>query len=509
MDINNFVVTPKQMKILENASHCAGVSLSMLMDNAGRSLAEKILNILQDNRYINKVYILAGNGNNAGDGFVCAQILSNNALSVKVIMLCGDAKTELSKAAYSKINGIDVTSDYENIDFTDCLVSDCVFGTGFHGELPENVTALFNTINNSTCIKVACDIPSGASALDGYCSNGTLDCDYTVTFGAIKTGMLLSPCREACGKIIVADIDIPKQEYIKIEKPVIKLDNDYIKKLIPIRKATSHKGDFGKLINICGSKNYTGAAALSSLSALRSGVGICTVASPTSVTSIIGGAVFEATYLPLEEDENGQISFSNYDVLAENIKCASAVLIGCGLGVSDDIKKLVEKIILNAECPLIIDADGINAILDRIDILKNTKASIILTPHPGELARLLNISTKEVLKERVRLASEFSEKYRVTLVSKGSGTVIATPDGSLYFSTAGNPGLSRGGSGDVLAGMIASFSAQGLSPEAAACAGVFLHGTTADIVAEKISVQGMLPSDIIKELPLVFKAIDR
>ncbi len=509
MDINNFVVTPKQMKILENASHCAGVSLSLLMDKAGRSLAENILTILQDKTHINNVYILAGNGNNAGDGFVCARILYNKGINVKVIMLCGDAKTELSKSAYSKMNSIDIIYEYEGIDFTDCVVCDCVFGTGFHGELHENITALFNTINNSTCIKVACDIPSGASALNGYCSIGTLQCDYTVTFGAIKTGMLLSPCREDCGEIIVAGIDIPKQEYIKIDKPVIKLDTDYIKNLIPARKATSHKGDFGKLINICGSRNYTGAAALSSLSALRSGVGICTIASPKSVTSIIGSAVFEATYLPLEEDESGQITLSNYGILSENIKGATAILIGCGLGISDDIKKLVEKIILNAECPLIIDADGINALLDRIDILKNTKASIILTPHPGELARLLNISTKEVLKVRVRLASEFSEEYGVTLVSKGSGTVIATPDGRLYFSTAGNPGLSRGGSGDVLAGMIASFSAQGLSPEAAACAGVFLHGTTADIVAEKTSVQGMLPSDIIKELPLVFKAIDR
>lgn len=509
MNINNFIVTPKQMKILENASHCVGVSLSMLMDNAGKSLAERIQNILQEKTYINNVYILAGNGNNAGDGFVCAQFLCNHNIKVNVIMLCGDVKTELSQVAYSKMHGIDITFEYDKIDFSDCLVVDCVLGTGFHGELPDNLTELFTTINSSTCVKVACDIPSGTSALNGYCSNGTLQCDYTVTFGAIKTGMLLSPCREACGEIIVADINIPKQEYIKLEKPVIKLNTDYVKKLIPIRKATSHKGDFGKLINISGSKNYTGAVALSSLSALRSGVGICTIASPKCVTSIIGSSVFEATYLTLEEDKNGQISFSNYDILAENIKCASAVLIGCGLGISDDIKKLVEKIILNAECPLIVDADGINSILDRIDILKNTKASIILTPHPGELARLLNISTKEVLKERVRLASEFSKEYGVTLVSKGSGTVIATPDGRLYFSTAGNPGLSRGGSGDVLAGMIASFSAQGLSPEDAACAGVFLHGTTADIVADKISVQGMLPSDIIKELPLVFKAIDR
>lgn len=509
MDINNFVVTPNQMKILENASHCAGVSLSALMDNAGKAIAERIISILQAETYINNVYILAGNGNNAGDGFVCAQKLAENNINVKIIMLCGEPKTDLSKASFNQMKGIDVTSEYNSIDFSDSIVVDCVFGTGFHGELPLSIASIFNTINNSKCIRIACDIPSGSCALNGYCSNDTLHCNYTVTFGAIKTGMLLSPCREACGEVIVADICIPQNEYYNIEKPVVKLDTDYVKKLIPKRKPTSHKGDFGKLINISGSRNYTGAVALSSLSALRSGVGICTIASTKSVCSIIGSSVFEATYLPLEEDENGQILFSNYDKLAKKIEGATAVLLGCGLGISDDIKMLTKKIILNAECPLIIDADGINAVLDRIDILKNTKASIILTPHPGELARLLNISTKEVLKERVRLASEFSKEYGVTLVSKGSGTIIASPDGRMYISTYGNPGLSRGGSGDVLAGMIASFSAQGLSPEDASCAGVFLHGTTADIVADKMSVQGMLPSDIIKELPLVFKAIDR
>lgn len=507
MDINNFVVTPKQMKFLENASHCAGVSLSELMDNAGKCLFDVVYSILKQNSSITNIYILAGNGNNSGDGFVCAKLLKENNYNAKIILLAGEPKTELSKNAFNKLEGIEIISDFENLVFNNSIVIDCVFGTGFHGELPENLKDLFTRINNEDCLKVACDIPSGGCALNGYCCEGVIKCAYTVTFGAKKTGMLIYPLREMCGEIIVADINIPKSEYDKIDNPVINLDTEYVKGLIPKRKATSHKGNFGRLINICGSINYTGAAALSTLAALRSGVGICTVATPKSVASIIGSSIYEATYLPLEENSSGQIKYSSY--IIDNLKDASAILIGCGLGVSEDIKKLVSEVILNAKCPVIIDADGINAILDRIDILKNTEASIIITPHPGELAKLLNTSTKQVLKERVTLAAEFSEKYNVTVVSKGSGTVIATPNGKLYFSSVGNPGLSRGGSGDVLAGIIASFSAQGLSPENSACAGVYLHGLAADIVADKMSMQGMLPSDIIKELPLVFKAIDR
>jgi len=287
------------------------------------------------------------------------------------------------------------------------------------------------------------------------------------------------------------------------------LSYQYVNNLIPERNPNSHKGTFGKLINISGSKSYTGAAALSTLSALRSGVGLCTLASCESVTTIISGAIFEATYLPLTEDINGQIAFSNFDKIFESTKTANAVLIGCGLGKSCEITELVSKLIKNIECPIILDADGINAILDRIDILRNTKASIILTPHPGEFARILNISTQKVLENRIELSAQFAKEYGVIMVAKGAGTIVSTPDGYSYISTTGNPGLSRGGSGDVLAGIISSFVAQGLSPVDAACAGVFLHGFAADRVAEKLSMQGMLPTDVINELPLLFKDMNR
>ena len=513
MDINDYIVTPNQIKELENASHCGGVSLSELMNNAGKSLAKNIVDLFPNTELTNDIIILAGNGNNAGDGFVCAQILKNLCYKVKVALVCDSPKSELSINAYNKMVGIEIAfigkNDFQTY-FKNCsVVIDCIFGTGFHGELSEEIRNLLCYINSLSCIKIACDIPSGACALNGFCSRGTLNCDYTVTFGGIKTGMLLSPSREKCGIIKAFDIGISENIYNKLSNPVIHLNDNIIKDFLPKRNPSSHKGNFGKLINICGSKKYTGAAALSTLSALRSGVGICTLAAPECVTNIIGSSIFESTYLPLKEDENGQILYSNYTEIFNNCKSASAVLIGCGLGISDDIKKLVENLILNLECTIILDADGINAILDRIDILRNTKSNIIITPHPGELARLLNINTKQVLQKRVELSADFSKEYGVTMVSKGSGTIVATPDGKLFVSTTGNAGLSRGGSGDVLAGMIASLSAQGLTPEKAACVGAFLHGKAADNVAVRMSMQGMLPSDVINELPLVFKEIDR
>jgi len=511
--MKDFIVTPNQMKIIENTSDCLGVSLCELMNNAGKCLADFVFEIYKLKNLSQGVFILAGNGNNSGDGFICANMLYKFGLKVTVVLLLDQPKTELAINAYNSIDKNISIFTYENDGmsiFSNCdIVVDCVFGTGFARQLDERLSNIFQYINSINAIKIACDIPSGANALNGLCSKNTLKCDYTVTFGAKKLGMLLSPAREFCGEICCADIKIPVSAYSKPENPIIEIDMDFVKSVIPKREATAHKGTFGKLLSVCGSSNYVGAAALSTLSALRSGVGICTLATPKSVVSSLSSTIFEATYLPLDEDENGQILFSNYDKIVNKSKTSSAVLLGCGLGVSDDIKKLVVKLIENLECPIILDADGINAILDRIDILRNTKASVILTPHIGELARLTDTSIERVLEKSLEISAEFSQKYGVIVVAKGSGTIISAPDGATYISINGNAGLSRGGSGDVLAGIISSLVAQGISPVNSVCAGVFLNGLSADRVALKLSMQGMLPTDVINELPLLFKDMGR
>ncbi len=508
------VVTPKQMQFCEASSAEYGISLNILMQNAGKYLAEKTLLLYEQLSFSKGIVILAGNGNNAGDGFVCANMLWESKKDVTVILTNGEPKTQLCVNAYNAMNSeiriisADCAEAFDYISSAS-IVIDCVFGTGFHDELPEKMHPIFCCVQNSKALKIACDVPSGVCAENGSCSEKSIKSDYTFTFGAVKTGMLLYPAREKCGHIVVCDIGIPKKVFNSIQNPVRLMDNDAVKKLLPKRNPDSYKGSYGKLLNISGSRRYTGAGALSTLSALRSGVGLCTLASPECVVSALSSTLFEPVYLPLKEEDGCQFSDCNIDLLVSEAKASSAILVGCGIGCGKSSTKLVSELIKNSECPIIIDADGINSIAGCIDLFRNTKASIILTPHAGEMARLTNLPKEEVMRRRVEIAADFAKEYNVTIVSKGAGTVIVSPDGSMSVSISGNAGLSRGGSGDVLSGMIAAFSAQGLSPADAASCAVYLHGSSADRVSQKYSMQGMLPTDVINELPLLFHSLDR
>ncbi len=510
-----YLVTPKQMKIIEKNANDGGVSYKSLMQNAGAQLAQFITELPID---LSKgIIFFCGNGNNGGDGFVAAKMLSQAGFPVTVVLMCGDPATEISGEAFLDLSGenAEVLFLNDNIEkiFSEissaALIVDAVFGTGFHGELPPQIKACFSYAARTTSKKLAVDVPSGGNCLTGGIAENTLKCDYTVTFGYKKLGQEFSPLKEYCGEILVADIGIPKNAFSNIERPISKLEFSNMETIIPAREHNSHKGNFGRLVNISGSKKMPGACAMSTLAALRCGVGLCTIASAESVCSSLSSSIYETMYLPLKENENGEIAFSNAEKILAGCEKASAVIIGCGLGVSEDTKKLVEFLIQNLNAPIILDADGINCIASRIDIIKNAKAGIILTPHPGELARLLGISTEEVLKDRLGYAIKLSNELGATVVAKGVPTFIAADNGFCFLSDTGNPGLSRGGSGDVLTGMIASFIAQGIPSSEAAAAGVFLHGMAADMAAENLSMQGMLPTDVIAHLPLLFKKMNR
>lgn len=512
----NKVVTPAHIRAVEVASENIGVPPSVLLLNAGTALAEFTLELYSQKNFSRGVVILCGNGNNAGDGFICANVIAGANIPVTIVLLCGDAQSALSINAYeslsSSIKIIKFEQNENDIIFalSACdIVIDAIYGTGFRGELLLELAPILTYANTSSSLKIACDIPSGVNSLNGFACENTIKCDYTVTFGAIKIGMLFYPTNYLSGEVIVANIGIPEEAFDVITEPVTLLNLSIIEDSIPQRKSNSHKGNFGKLLNLSGSRRMPGAAALSTLAAVRCGVGLCTLASSKSVTDIVSTTLYSATYLPLEENDCGQITYLNYENIIENSKTATAMLIGCGLCKSEEITELVCKLIENVECPIILDADGINAIIGRIDILRKAKASIILTPHPAELARILDVTTQYVLDNRVELSCEVAKRYGVTVVAKSAGTIIASSDGLSFVSTTGNSGLSRGGSGDVLAGMISSFVAQGMSPVSASCVGVYLHGLAADRVAERLSMQGMLPSDVIDELPLLFKEINR
>lgn len=270
------------------------------------------------------------------------------------------------------------------------------------------------------------------------------------------------------------------------------------------RPDDSNKGTLGSLLCICGSYGMAGAAIMAGKAALRCGIGLLKIAIPKSIYPVCATNILESVYYPLEETSNGVISSKNTDFLLEMCEKSSAVLIGCGLSVCDDTKNLVQSVITNCEKPLVIDADALNCICNKPEILKNLKAPAIITPHPGEMARLLHSTPKTVNSNRENTAIDFAKKFGVVTVLKGAGTIIASPDGEVYINHTGNSGMATGGSGDVLSGIIGSLLAQGASPINAAAAGVFLHGTIGDLAAEKLGKISMLPTDMIDMIPTAY-----
>lgn len=507
MDIKNYIVTPLQMKKLENENEYYDITESQLMQNAGTALAKEIMKISTNSNIV----ILAGNGNNGGDGFVAYSLLRKKGYNVRVILTMGDPKTDLAKDAFEKINlkhinYLDKISKDET--FLNCsVVVDCIMGIGFSGELSKELLSLFNYVNALECKKVACDIPTGLSALNGYCNPEIIKCDYTVTFGAIKIGTLLYPGKDYCGQIIPIDIGIPENIYSNITNKIISIDDDFVKENLKKRTPDSYKGSYGKVTVLSGSRNYPGAAALCTSAALRCGVGICELASTDYVCETVVSKFSEVIFLPLMESQQGHISSLNKDFILENCKNSDCVVIGCGIGYTPDIANLVIQLVENLKCPVVIDADGINAISTSLLTLKNRTAPTVITPHIGELAAISKLTIQQVIESRVQLAMAAERELNATIVSKGAGTFICS-NGSTkvtYLSQLGNAGLAKGGSGDILAGMIGSFIAQGIDQNIASAIAVYLHGKAAERLSEKLSMHGMLPSDIVKELAVLLK----
>lgn len=283
-------------------------------------------------------------------------------------------------------------------------------------------------------------------------------------------------------------------------------DKNTVKRAVPNRPIDANKGTMGTLLSICGSYGMAGAAILAGKSALRCGIGLEKLALPNSIYPIAAGSILESVFLPLSETADGKISRTNIPRLLLEAKKSTAVLLGCGLSVCDDTKALVKSFIENCTVPMVLDADALNCIADNPEILKRRKAEIIITPHPGEMGRLCGLSAKEVNANRAECARKFAEKYGVITVLKGSGTVIASPEGRVLLNTTGNSGMATGGSGDVLAGMTAGLLAQGKSAFDCAAAAVYLHGKAGDFAAEKLGKISMLPSDIIGFIPQAFKS---
>lgn len=500
----NRLLTPAQMSEAEEISVKLGVSLWELMSHAGQRLAE-IADEKAKRLGAKNILLLCGAGNNGGDGFVCADYLAKCGYTVTAALMCGEPKTELARMAYSLINTekINITAAAEKLSsINPDIIIDCIFGTGFHGEFRDNghILKTLKAISETDAYIIACDMPSGVDALRGTAANGTLCCDMTVTFHAEKIGMAISPAKEYCGDIHVADIGIPDgwQDMLTDRLYAEEANRDYLHTLMPERSEYSHKGTFGKLLLICGCESYVGAAGISSRAALHTGCGITNLASVRFVVGCIAGTAPECVYTMLSADDRGYINEREIPRLVELANKHDAVVLGCGIGQSDGTQKLVEEMIKNVEKLLLIDADGINQLAKNIDVLRDKKCEIVLTPHIGELARLCGKDISSVKSDRLNICRSLAEKYGIILHSKDVTSMTVTAN-SAVLTSFGCSALAKGGSGDMLAGIIGSLMAQGTPPDKACLLGGYIMGRTSEILCERCSPAAVTASDIIGE----------
>ena len=509
------VLTARSMRLLEAAAVDEGLDYLRLMENAGSAAARHIRQL--DSLPGKKVVILCGRGNNGGDGFVVARKLLEEGFSVTAVLLCGRPESSQSKEMFSRIQHTDVT--ILNLETEPYVVSsavreadlvvDAVYGIGFHGELPDYMRSLFRLVNSTDVLTVAIDVPSGMDCDSGLCDPDTLLADRTITFTAMKPGLLSPKAAAACGQVEVASIGIDSRLIVQFTSDQSIIDWDMVSHCFSPRAADSHKGTYGTVLAVCGSYGMAGAAMMAVKAAQRCGAGLAVAAIPRSIYPPMAAALPEAVFLPLPETEEGRLCMAACPELRRRLRSADAVVLGCGLGTGGAVEAVVRDVLAGAACPVVLDADGINCVAGHIDIRKTTRAPLVLTPHPGEMARLLGCTIEEVQANRLETARRFAEEHQVVLVLKGSKTVVAAPGQPTLINTTGNPGMATGGSGDVLAGMIASFIAQGFEPYRAAMCAVHLHGLAGDRAAARLSQHAMLPTDLLEELGGLFLNLEK
>ncbi len=496
-----------------------GIPGVILMENAGLRVVEIITKELGDPAG-KKVLIFAGKGNNGGDGFVVARHLHNRGAEVKVFLageqeqVTGDARVNLDiwQKMGQKIFPVIKDSDINlvrlalmNAD----LVVDALYGTGFKGTVKNPMATIIEAVNASGIPVVAVDIPSGLEADTGKANGPCFCARHTVTFGLPKIGLVLPSARPFVGFLHVVDISIPPSILADNPSKRYFITEKMVREWWPQRKGLEHKGSFGRVLVIAGSRGMSGAAVLAAQGAARSGAGLVTLGVPAGIHDIVESKLTEVMTFPLPETEKGTLDRTALDTVIERAGNADVLALGPGLGGGHETKALVKEILLKLEKPCVLDADGLNAMAGRTELFRLFKSELVLTPHPGEMARLSNVDTGKVQSNRLGIASQKASEWNAIVALKGAGTIVAGPDGTIFLNGTGNPGMAGGGTGDVLTGIIAGLIAQGMTPLHAAAAGVYLHGLAGDAAAEVKGMAGMLARDLLERLPSVLKGIEK
>ncbi|MGD0218368.1 MAG: NAD(P)H-hydrate dehydratase [Desulfobaccales bacterium] len=516
------LLTAAEMRELDRRAIAeVGIPSLVLMENAGRSTYQVLRREFPE--LAGEVAVLAGRGNNGGDGFVVARCLANAGTPVAVFLLGrrdqvgGDARVNLEILAHQGLEVVEVLEESHlqaalHRLARASLIVDALLGTGLNSPVTGLLASLISQVNHLKRQVLAVDLPSGLSADTGEALGVAVQAEVTVTCGWPKIGLVMASGRDYVGRLWQADLGMPPD--LAREAQVSLAEARELRALLPSRPWDSHKGTFGHLLVLAGSEGKTGAAALASRGGLRAGAGLVTLGVAESLNDIMEVKVTEAMTLPLPQAEGARALGGRALQPIEDFagRCA-AVALGPGLGTHPETRELVRTLVQRLERPMVVDADGINALAGdeerqkekgkRKKFTLGAAGPRILTPHPGELARLLGCSTEEVQSRRLALARETAGQYGVVLVLKGAQTLVAAPDGRLSLNPTGNPALASGGTGDVLTGLIGGFLAQGLSAWDAARLGVYLHGLSADWFAARHGPRGLVAGDLLSLFPEV------
>lgn len=515
------LLTAEEMRELDRRTiEEMGVPGIVLMENAGRAVAEVVMEHLEGVESP-VVCILAGRGNNGGDGLVVARHLHQKGVEVEVFLfgqreqVQGDARTNLEAALRI---GIPITFVTEPASLEAVrlalqratLAVDALLGTGSQGAPRGLLAEAVRLLNKAAVPVIAVDLPTGIDSDTGAVPGEAVEAKTTVTFGCSKVGLHVFPGAAFAGQVKVADIGIPPKVVQALQPRTFLTTPSLVRALLPPRPRDAHKGTFGHALIVAGSTGMTGAAMLAAQAAARSGSGLVTLAIPEPLNPILETALPEILTAPLPAVEEKGYGFAEEaaEAAAGLLVRKTAVAVGPGLGQREATRRFLLRFLPQVTLPLVLDADGLNLLASQPEVLQSVPGPVIITPHPGELGRWLQRSAAEIQAHRLEAAREAAARWRVVVVLKGAGTIIAHPEGRAFVNPTGNPGMASGGTGDVLTGILAGLLAQGLPPFEAAIAGVYLHGLAGDWAALRCGEASLLAGDLLKHLPEAWQWVE-
>jgi NAD(P)H-hydrate epimerase len=505
------VLNTRQMRDADRrAIEEIGIPSIVLMENAGRQAVAAMEAAFED-LSSSEVGVLCGRGNNGGDGFVIARTLLQRGVDVAVFVLgrvseiAGDARINLEILGRIGLTVVEITSAQEwelhFSEISECdLLVDAILGTGFRGQLSGLLETVVADVNALGVPVVAIDLPTGLSADSHLLEGAAIEASMTVTLGAPKIPLVFPPADTHGGDLVIADIGIPYPVFDELEGSHLELlTREAMREIVPSRAADSHKGDFGRVLVIAGSVGRTGAAHLAAIGALRSGAGLVTIATPRSCVPAIAAMAPEYMTEGLDETPGGTIDYGAIDRILD--LQADVIAIGPGLGQAPGTAAFVHALIERAGVPIVLDADGLNAFVGEPErLMGRDGVDVIITPHPGEMARLMNTTIELLQADRLTHAREFAAAHKVHVILKGHRTIIAGPDGRTFVNLTGNAGMATGGTGDLLTGMVAAWFAQLLDAEAACKLAVYLHGTAGDLAEADEGEVALIATDVAARL---------